>query len=189
MIPSTSSSSFGEHAPHKRSGGPEAVVAIARLDDWTKMEAQISDGSVPLRPSQTLWQIGPRKYLSVRAPGAAPDEDLPDFGVLVKDVSASYAHFLLAGEQFASLLSKLTALDLAGCHGSCIVGPVAGLRCILKPDTWSGQPAWHLLCSREYGFGMSQALLRAGAEFAAAFVAPEALAPSSPGSPATGGPA
>jgi hypothetical protein len=189
MIPLTSPSSFGEHASRMQSSGIEAAVAITRLDDWLKIEVQPLAHSVSLQPSRTLWQIAPRKYLSVNAPNAAPNQEPPVDGILVKDVTASYAHFLLAGARAANLLSKLTALDLTDCGSSCMVGPVAGLRCIVKRDEWSGELSWHLLCSREYELGVSRALLHAGREFSATFVASASLASWLSGSHAAGGPA
>jgi hypothetical protein len=176
MIASGSSSSFGQHAVPASGGG---AVLVALLGDLRATEIQIFNPAASLGPSRSLWRIAPNKYLSIAAPDGQPVQFDGNANAVLKDVTAAYAHFLVLGASASCLLAKLTSLSLPGPpwpDGLCIVGPVAGLRCIVRFDDGYRVPAFRLLCSREYGVSLSEVLLCAGREFSAAAIDASALA-------------
>ncbi len=155
----------------------QATVFVVRLGDWSKNEIHFLDRDLEVKASSSLWRIAPQKYLSVSAPGDLPLGANEYRNAIQTDVTASYAHFLILGPSAADLLAKLTACNLIDRSrtGDCLIGPVAKLRCIVRFEDKYQAPAFHLLCSREYGVSLEEVLLHAGREFCVAEIKAEAL--------------
>lgn len=145
----------------------QATVFVARLVDWPKTEIYVLDRDHEVKTSSSLWRVAPQKFLSITAPGEPPIGANEYQNAIQTDVAASYAHFLILGQSAADLLAKLTSCNLIDLSRTrdCLIGPVAKLRCIVHFEDKYQIPAFHLLCSREYGVSMEETLLHAGREF------------------------
>lgn len=161
--------------------GPQALDVVQKV--ITNDAGRLADGQALYSPmcypdggtvdDVLVYRMGPQRYLLVVNAGNV-DKDhawirdtaavFPD--ARVEDESGRWAQLAVQGPAALSILSRLTATDLAGVPSYCFRPDVevAGVRCLASRTGYTGEDGFELYCAAGDGLRLWEALLEEGDE-------------------------